>query len=174
MSGVDVTSNGFLDQEPLNVSEMVTLAGVTRTRQKNMNTSGTDEFDQFRIERLDFTMSGATNVKKDDMRPHSDSVGNGPTIGTARYLLLEANVIVGSDAEIVSFGQDTQFQSADVQFVTDNQRLGSIRAVPVFPKTALQASVKALTMICRSMPSTESVTVSVSVDRCHIQPVVEI
>ena len=162
------TSNGFLERESLNISEMAYIGKILVQEERS---TSTNEILEFRIDRLEFTMSSARNVNEGDLKPHANSVGSGPTIGTARYVLLEANISLDDGREYEVVGDPL---GSEVQLVSDREDTRNVRVVPVLPRTALQTTIKGLKITCRKNGVNGNVPVSVSVDRCHIKPIIEL
>jgi hypothetical protein len=171
LSGIDVTANRFLEREPMNVSEMAFIGKVTSIVSTERRTPRDPDSQEFSIDRLEFTMSSAKNVKEGDLRPHAELEGKGATIGTARYVLLEANLSVEHAHEMEL---DAGSQKSEVQMVSDREDPSNVRIVPVLPRDALQATLKDVKLTCRFLGTERSLPVMISVDRCHVKPIIEI
>ena len=171
LTGVDITSNGFLQQLPTNATEMVKL-GKARIVPSEEEAG----FFELSIDQLHITMSTAKDVWLSDAKtnpaPHDKDI----RIGAVRYGIREASIaVLSSDASHpllthLSPGESNKHGEANgaVLFI-DPEEVDRWRIQPPISDDIIQARFERLRLIKNDMP-TNSAKVSVSVSESDVYP----
>lgn len=171
LTGVDVTSNGFLEAVPVNATDLVTIGPVTsRPTISKDNTHRSKVF----VEWIDFRASAAKEVTLDLTKEKPAPTDERFRVGTVRYALREASLFIESDENVhpiathVGDGKESENGIAEgLELAIDRDDFSRWRIQPPFPKEALQARLESLTLCeCGIGPA----VVGISVTKGDVEP----
>lgn len=171
LTGVDATSNGFLEAVPVNATDLVTIGPVIVQPQTSKGRSDRNEIS---VEWIDFRVSGSKEVTLDLAKKNPAPTDKRLRIGTVRYALKEASLFIETNESIrpivthLADGKDTEQGKAEgLEIAIDRDDFSRWRMQPPFPKEALQARVESL-RLCEC--DLGQAVVGISVTKGDVEP----
>lgn len=170
LTNVDVTSNQFLSDRPVNATDLVTIGSAVGTESRDGEVTVFVSF-------VDFRTSEAQNVFLSDVRSIGSARTSQNALGSVRFGLKQASLYAKVDSDLepmaTHIGDGSVSQNGlalGAELSLDDEGPLRWRVQPPFPKEALHARLENI-HLCKGKPTFDgSAFVAVSIQNADVTP----